>query len=88
MTKQLSPLVWFGTRQVIPTPKHFIKSSTPVTRESLLWVITSLKGRYSTSTILEEDTGVLVLGDELYQAIFFEDTADAMMYELRWSGSK
>ena len=86
--RDIDPLVWFGTRDVSPAPKHFIKTPTPTTSESLIWVITKLKGRYSLSTIVEDGTSVLILGNDIYQTIYFEEPADAMMYELRWAGGK
>ena len=86
--RDIDPLVWFGTREVTPVPKHFIRTPTSTSPESLLWVITRLKGRYSLSTVIEEESSVLVLGNDIHQAIYFEDPSEAMMFELRWSGDK
>lgn len=83
--RDIDPLVWFGTRELLAIPKHFIRATTPITSESQkMWVITKLKGRYSIGSF---ETANLVLGSVLNQYIFFEDPAEAMMYELRWSGS-
>ena len=79
----VNPLLWYGTRELKVTPPHFTKCTTPLSDESLEWVITKLQGRFS-----KEDGG----DDEDFfvsiQHILFEDSAEAMLYELRWSGTK
>lgn len=79
--RELDPCVWFGKRDVFPTPRHFIKASTPMTTENYVWVVSKLKGRYSVG-VSEDDNFVA----NLDSYIFFEESGDAMMYELRWSG--
>ena len=77
--RDLDPLVWFGKREVEVVPKHFVRTTSPETRDSKNWVITSLKGRYGTIRI----NHTLSWGSYFC----FEDPAEAMMYELRWSGN-
>jgi folate-dependent tRNA-U54 methylase TrmFO/GidA len=81
--RDIDPLVWFGTRELKVIPKHFIRATTPATSESIMWVITKLTGRYSVGSY---ETIAMVLGANLNQYIFFEDPAEAMIYELRWAG--
>jgi hypothetical protein len=81
----IDPFFWFGTRQVDYTPSHFVITNTPATSESLLWVINNLTGRYSIipqssnyeilSIIVQHDIGIIA----------FEDSKEAVFYELKWS---
>lgn len=77
-------LAWYATRKLSVSPPHFVKCSTPLSEKSLLWVMTKLQGRYSLSDIAEDDDFVFTTT----QDISFEDPAEAMIYELRWSGTK
>lgn len=75
--KEINPIVWFSKRELGNIPRHFAKAQTPKTEESYIWVLTKLQGRFGVSS------------DELFttsQYFFFEDPAEAMIYELRWSG--
>lgn len=85
MTKEMNPCVWFGDRALSSIPRHFVKAPTPLTMDSREWVLTQLKGRYSITEVsnIEEVTSL----DVLKTYIFFEDSAEAMLYELRWSGN-
>jgi len=85
--RDISPLVWFGKRQVNPIPKHFVRATTPGTEGAYEWVQCKLTGRFGIMTGADIDDG-LVLSTGLTEIFYFEDPADAMMYELRWSGSK
>lgn len=78
------PIAWFSKRELTFSPPHFIKCSTPVDPDRLLWIKNKLSGRYSIVTGTSLGTFVL----ESAQYVTFEDPADATMYELRWSGSK
>ena len=82
--REVNPQVWYGERELSHVPPHFIKSTTPLTNESLNWVNSKLIGRYSLSTYSEHQNFVF----ESRTNIYFEDPGEAMMYELRWSGSK
>lgn len=81
----MNPYVWFGDRLVSPIPRHFVKTSTPLSEDSREWVLTSLKGRYGTVDNENPDMNSLSLDWKTY--IYFEDSAEAMIYELRWSGN-
>jgi hypothetical protein len=80
----VNPIKWFGTRQLKSVPPHFIRASTPLTSKAKVWVVSKLSGRFATIDIAD-DSGFFIRDNE---AIFFEDPAELMMYELRWSGSK
>lgn len=80
--KEMDPLVWFGTRELTNTPRHFVKTNTPAKEEARLWVLTTLKGRFSLVSI--SDSATLASWGSYY---YFEDPAEAMLYELRWSGN-
>ena len=84
MTKELSPLAWFGTRRLDVVPRHFIKCPTPRTTESEQWVIVNLKGRYVLSNNMRSISAAFAVDSSSY--FFFEDSKEAMLYELRWSG--
>jgi hypothetical protein len=85
--REISPLVWFGKREVTHIPKHFVKAPTPVLEDSYEWVQCKLTGRFGIGNGLDTDNDLMVV-TSLTQYIYFEDPADAMMFELRWSGSK
>lgn len=80
--------VWYSTRELKITPPHFVKCNTPVTNESKAWIRNTLVGRYSLQNIqeLESNPHSLLLQNNIFP--FFEDSGEAMIYELRWSGSK
>lgn len=80
--RDIDPLVWFGTRELSVVPRHFVRTTSPVTDESMIWVITKLKGRYGKTTYL--GSSGLVFDNSQY--LCFEDPAEAMLYELRWAG--
>jgi hypothetical protein len=86
----INPLLWFSEREIkTHVPPHFIKCETPLTEKSKLWVITKLQGRYSISIGSDNndsDALTYLFIDQEY--IYFEDPKEAMIYELRWSGSK
>lgn len=77
--------IWYRTRELTFVPPHFIKSTTPLTSDSLFWVRSKLSGRYAIDTHTDLNV-LLVLDNQKY--IFFEESKDAMIYELRWSGAK
>jgi hypothetical protein len=79
---EINPLVWFGNRELSFIPKHFIKAPTSMTAESLFWVRSKLSGRFSFQPDYDE---AVIFSDT--NKIYFEDSADVMFYELRWSGT-
>jgi hypothetical protein len=80
----INPIKWFLKREMEFSPPHFVKTSTPTNSESILWIISTLSGRYCISQNID-NTQMFI---ESSNIAFFEDPAEAMMYELRWSGSK
>ena len=84
--REVNPIVWFGERALTHVPPHFVKAQTALTNESLNWVNSKLVGRYAMTTYDDApDNGFIF---ESHSYIYFEDSAEAMMYELRWSGTQ
>ena len=83
---EIKPQVYFGKRELDSCPPHFVKATTPINSESLIWVKNKLQGRYSLMSISDNDMNNFIFAQKM--CIFFEDSGEAMMYELRWSGSK
>ena len=86
---ELVPEQWFVDRQLSFKPKHFIGTRSQLTKESLNWVVYNLKGRFC---LYEKplqndfgDTDILVSSTVINQNIAFEDPAEAVLFELRWS---
>ena len=67
---------WFIDRELDIVPDHFVKTNTPVTHESKLWILEKLQGRFAFS-----GPGVSFL-DNIYP--YFEDPKEAVFYELTW----
>jgi hypothetical protein len=85
--REVSPLLWFGDRELAVTPKHFTKAPTPMTDASYQWVVSTLVGRFSISSLtLDDGTSFPIIGSTFSTYFYFEDPAEAMVYELRWSG--
>ena len=82
--REFDPLVWFSKREVDHIPRHFTKTNTPHSNEAYHWVITNLRGRYGIANC-EVRNGSKFM--EWVNYFYFEDPAEAMMYELRWSGN-
>lgn len=82
-----NPSNWFSKRELNVCPPHFVKSNAPVNTDSHMWVTAKLKGRFSITLEVEESMDVFVF-NTTKPCIAFEDPAEAMIYELRWSGSK
>jgi hypothetical protein len=84
INREINPQVWFGERELHHVPPHFVKATTPLTTESMSWVNTRLISRYALSSLWETDNFIFDSGSYVY----FEDPSEAMLYELRWSGTK
>lgn len=82
---KLNPIQWYVDRELSFVPTHFTKANTILTDESLFWVRTKLIGRYAIMHS-NEDNVFSILANE--KNFYFEDPAEAMIYELRWSGKK
>lgn len=79
--QEINPYLWFGNRELNFKPKHFITSSVKLTEESKIWVLKNLIGRFA-----------IIMGDDFFMynveeigEISFEDPAECVIYELRWS---
>ena len=87
MIGPVDPIIWYAEREVSGhTPKHFVKTTTALTTESKLWILNTLKGRYSVahSEIRDGDAFDLLIST-LYGYPAFEDPKEAILYELTWS---
>jgi hypothetical protein len=83
MEKVLDPISWYTDRELEFTPLHFVQATTPLTSESKLWILHSLRGRFSVFTPIDQHDDFGVLLSEGVPA--FEDPKEATMYELKWS---
>ena len=84
----IDPFFWFDDRQLEHTPNHFVVTKTPLTEESLLWVVDNLKGRFSIVTeseMIEPLSLVSIMYKHNQGNISFEDPKEAILYELTWS---
>jgi len=92
----VNPVVWFADREVSSVPKHFIRCASPVTEDALRWIINKSMGRYSFSTNIDEgeidndDENIInwLLYGEPKKFVHFENSEDAIMYNLLWSDNK
>jgi len=71
---------WFSERKLEFMPGHFVKASTPITQDSLLWIEGKLRGRY---TLLHKNFSSNTRVSDFVPA--FEDPKEATLYELTWS---
>lgn len=80
---KINPVDWYSERKLIYTPKHFTLTTTPITNESELWILSTLTGRYSlTSGVSDGDTDFMF---NMNNYPSFEDPKEALIYELKWS---
>lgn len=84
MNRDINPINWFSNRELDFLPKHFVKSSTPITVEAYCWVLSKLQGRFIIKYDELPNANDFVLG--LENIVYFEDPKELMVYELRWSG--
>ena len=89
-------IAWYSERELNFLPAHFVKTTAPVTFESLSWVRDRLAGRYALGASdnnadnfmqWNRNTKVrMTLIDEEDKTILgFEDHKEATLYELTWS---
>jgi hypothetical protein len=79
--REFSPQVWFGERELKHVPPHFVKCHTSINSERMQWVHKTLTGRYALSSYYDHETFFL----DVESIIYFENPAEATLYELRWS---
>jgi len=85
----INPITWFGTRELEHIPPHFVKSSTSVDEEKYMWILSKLSGRFcidENHSLLTSDK-FFILSKDFERPVYFEDPKEAMIFELRWSGS-
>jgi hypothetical protein len=85
MEYTLDPTSWFSERQLKHTPGHFTISNTSLSPESKLWILNTLKGRFS---IVQKDIEIddpLLVVNYMYGYPAFEDPKEAILYELMWT---
>lgn len=82
----INPQLWYSDRELDYVPPHFTKCNAPITNESLIWIHTRLSGRFVIVVNPRSNMHTFVL--ENTKIVYFEDSAEAMLYELRWSGHK
>jgi len=73
---------WVECRELSYKPIHFVKSQTPLTDKSKLWIKETLKGRYC--IIKSDDSDYTFLFSDK-EVPCFEDPKEAVFYELTWS---
>lgn len=71
---------WYSTRKLEFLPGHFVRASTPITQDSLFWIQSTLKGRYTLITTFS----LQVMADSVIVPAF-ENPEEATIYELTWS---
>ena len=71
---------WYSTRKLEFMPRHFVKASTPITPDSLFWIQSTLKGRY---TLITTFSLQVIANSVIVPA--FENPEEATLYELTWS---
>lgn len=83
---EIDPIIWFTEREVLThTPKHFVRSATPITDESKSWILNNLKGRFCVTHIDDDSNFAGFVITTLYGYPAFEDPKEAIFYELKWS---
>ena len=80
---KLNLQTYFTNREVEYCPIHFVLSTTPLTSESYAWILEKTVGRFS---LISANNDGLSLHYMIHKKIpAFEDSAEAMLYELTWS---
>lgn len=78
---KIDPYLWFGERELNYRPKHFIAANADLTEDSKVWVLKNLKGRFSITL----DNSFFMMDFGVLGKIAFEDPAECLAFELRWS---
>ena len=79
MTKTIDDInleTWFTERELSVNPKHFVKTSTPITPESKAWILEKLHGRFSKCgpTNVIDAPGICPTFEDPKEAVFYELT--------------
>ena len=86
MMFDLNHLIWFSKRELDYAPPHFIKAHTPATYNSIFWIRSKIVGRFALILSDESINDTFLFDMQTYP--YFEYSSEAMLYELRWAGSK
>jgi len=70
---------WFQQRELNYCPPHFVKTTTPVQEDSIIWIKQNLTGRFCLIPPLD---GEYKIGE---MSPAFEDPKEAILYTLTWS---
>lgn len=76
-----------SNRELRYCPKHFVRAKTKLTPESYSWILEKTIGRFVLCNIAEEELGIAstLFGGLTSKFPAFEDSSEAMLYELTWS---
>lgn len=77
---------YLSNRELRHCPRHFVKTKTYLTPESYNWILEKTIGRFVLINISEKDletASSLFFDTAKFPA--FEDSSEAMLYELTWS---
>lgn len=77
---------YLSNRELKHCPRHFVKTKTNLTPESYNWILEKTVGRFVLVNVAErelETASSLFFGTDKFPA--FEDSSEAMLYELTWS---
>lgn len=72
---------WFSERELDFCPKHFTKCNTPISEKSKMWILETLSGRFYLESA-QFGESLLSFGEQIP---YFEDSQEAVLYELTWS---
>jgi hypothetical protein len=81
----IDPVIWFAERQLTFPLKHFTPTHSPVTVESREWILNHVHGRFSIASSASLGIPNPNWDIDYYEYAFFEDSQDALFYELKWS---
>ncbi len=88
MQNNINIQAWYNDRELKFTPIHFVVSKTALTTESKLWIINTLKGRYSIlqgQQDIDMQKNPWMFISDLETVPAFEDPKEAVLYELTWA---
>ena len=80
---RLNLQTWHTERELDYCPKHFVSTNTPISDESLIWILEKLEGRFYIQPAETYSFAALLEGAE--RIPYFEDPLEATVYELTWS---
>lgn len=73
---------WFSERKINFLPAHFISTNAEINDERHLWVLENLVGRYYIGPKKGGEDFLSLFYDSV---IYFEDSKEALFYDLKWS---